>query len=333
MQMQTVPKLTVLALIGILAVASWSWAESGDEADATVHNAQSNIDDSASKWRVDIDNLDTLPWKHVIERLTVAEPLKSGRGKYTLLRVVLEGQEPDDDQLADDMRTVNGVPVRTTGRPSYGEAIEQGSARESRTNPFASISVGGTKVLTLDAFPSGGGALARLHSGDFIVVEHINSATRRGGKDPLRVHSVTHGYADLWIPVPAMGELGVFGEVVLPRIDPTMMGRLIAEVTVTGQGPSRSENLVVRFTTGGYGESFFVNEHNMATTRLLAPGNYSVHIATGEISRNQVPNTTIARVLPGRVTYLTYTDSGKGSVELVSSTTFNPSAIGPSVSE
>lgn len=285
-------------------------------------------------WRVEIDQLDALPWKRAVERLTSVEPLKSGRGEYTLLRVVLEGQEPEADKLADELRVVNGVPVRITGRQSGGDAIESGTASQHPANPFAApITVDGTKVLSLSSYPSGGGSFCRLNSGDFVVVEHINSASRRGGKDPLRVHTTTHGLADLWIPVPRQGELGVFGEVVLPRIEPALMGRLIAEVEVSGYARSRAETLTVRLATGGYGEPFPINEHGMATTRLLAPGGYLVQVSTGERTRKPIQRAPVVRVLPGRVTYLTFRDTGEDAIELAGSTTFDPSASGPSMPE
>lgn len=77
-----------------------------------------------------------------------------------------------------------------------------------------------TKIKELNPAYDGGGSLFQM-TGDrqFVFVEHINSAQRSNGQDPLILTSPRRGTNTVWVPVPMDGELGIVGDVVLSGED------------------------------------------------------------------------------------------------------------------
>jgi hypothetical protein len=123
----------------------------------------------------------------------------------------------------------------------------------------------------------GGGRYQQLGSGDFVVMEHVDSAQRRGGRDPLRIGALGHGRSELWVPVPRKGQVGVLGDVVLARAPETTLGEIRARVEVGPQGRRPTRFVVGPVTVGGpYGESFRCNAEGLCSTSPLAPGTYRV---------------------------------------------------------
>lgn len=285
-------------------------------------------------WRVELDKLDSPAWKLAIERITQTNFFKSGHGQATLVRVILEGEEPEESETPlFESPQVNGVHIRVTGGAGFetypyrhGNKGVRGSAPQPQTQE-AQVMAGSTKLNMLDSFPGGGGMYENLNSGDFLIVEHYNSNRRRGGKDPLQIATTTHGQAELWVPVLPRGELGVFGDVVLSRVDRSQYGRIIADVRSPGEARPRPEVLQVGLVTvgGPYGVKYEMTADGIATSRLMAPGKYRILLPTNETHGTPTNRWTV-EVKPGSVTYLTFTDPGEGEIRLDAQKIFNPAS-------
>jgi hypothetical protein len=63
----------------------------------------------------------------------------------------------------------------------------------------------------------GGGQFRDVQSGEFLFIQHINSARRRNGSDPLVLKSTTRGTNTVWVPVPLRDRLGIVGNVVMKK--------------------------------------------------------------------------------------------------------------------
>lgn len=324
---------TMRAVLGLLTtIATTSvWAEPIPPDVAPANGAEAKTEETALQYKADLSKLDSPEWKGAIERITSTPGFKAGHANATLLRVILEGDEPpalvDATQL--EGPTVNGVKVRITGPGGAAVSIDLGGSSSVEPRPHlegrAPIAAQSIKLNSLDMFPGGGGMFRDLNSGDFLIVEHINSSRRRGGKDPLEIKTATHGQLEAWIPVPARGELGVYGDIVLPRIDPKLRGRIVADVRSPDGVRPRPEVLSVGLVTVGgmYGDSFKMNADHVATSGLLGPGVYPVLLPTAETSGTPT-NRWPVRVEPGSITYLTFLDRGEGPIELQSTQTIRP---------
>jgi hypothetical protein len=283
------------------------------------------------KYRVDLSKLESPEWKETIDRITVTPGFKAGHSSATVLRVILEGAEPliSADAAPSEGPTVNGVKIRITGPGGTSVSIDLGEDQPAVSPPSmrgrVPISAQSIKLNSLDMFPGGGGMFRDLNSGDFLIVEHINSSRRRGGKDPVDIKTTTHGQIKLWIPVPARGELGVYGDVILPKIDPSLLGRIVADVRSPEGIQPRPEMLSVGLVTVGgvYGDGFKMNADHVATSGLLGPGVYPVLLPTAETAGTPT-NRWHIRVEPGSITYLTFFDRGEGPIELQSTQTIRP---------
>jgi hypothetical protein len=73
-----------------------------------------------------------------------------------------------------------------------------------------------TKELTAD-YHGGGSLNQRVNSGDFVFIDHVVSARRKDGRDPLILSSPHRGTSTVWVSVPTDGELGIVGDIVIPE--------------------------------------------------------------------------------------------------------------------
>jgi hypothetical protein len=125
----------------------------------------------------------------------------------------------------------------------------------------------------------GGGTYRQLSHGDFVLIEHIASTSRRKGRDLLKVGTVAHGVSEIRVPVPSKGILGVFGDVILSEASVAEKGVLKATIATTGV-PGVSTNLSMRLgpiaVGGPYGYSipFYMGDRSGRNDRP-SPGDRS----------------------------------------------------------
>ena len=67
-----------------------------------------------------------------------------------------------------------------------------------------SIQAAGGTLRILDQ-DSGGSRYREFQSGSFVIREHLGSTARRGNHDSLKVGSLLHGTAQLWVESPPPG--------------------------------------------------------------------------------------------------------------------------------
>lgn len=80
--------------------------------------------------------------------------------------------------------------------------------------PGEKIRVDATKLKDLTSEYHGGGRQFRsVKSGEFVFIEHINSARRQNGKDPVVLESAARGKSTVWIDVPKRGSLAIVGDI------------------------------------------------------------------------------------------------------------------------
>ncbi len=71
------------------------------------------------------------------------------------------------------------------------------------------------KELTPEYY-GGGSSMQKIGNGKFIFVEHVLSANRKKGHDPLRLSSSERGDHTVWIKVPENGRLNLVGDIKVP---------------------------------------------------------------------------------------------------------------------
>lgn len=121
----------------------------------------------------------------------------------------------------------------------------------------------------------GGGAFRKFKSGDFLVMEHINSHHRQNNQDPLALGSTEHGRSEILIPVPAKGKVQAFGDIVLTRVPAGKRGKLRLHVNSNGVDKQVSSVRLGPITVGGpYGKKFICNDPSICEIENLAPGPY-----------------------------------------------------------
>ena len=314
------------AAVAALLVASPSRGEIA--LSEVVTDAEMSVDGVAPGVRVDTSTVGDPAWRRAIESITATPAIKSGRTPVTLVRVILEGDPPvEATEPSPELPSVNGVRIRITGPGGVSIDIvgQQPDAPSNVQTPRAPIQVRSTKLNELSSFPQGGGMFRELGSGDFVIVEHINSTARRGGKDPVHIRTASHGQIDLWVPVPPRGELGVYGDVILPRIESSQMGRIVADIRSPNGVSPRAQRLEVGLVTvgGPYGQRFEMTHDHVAVTGLLAPGRYPILLPTDETPGTRT-NRWEVTIEPGGVTYLTFYDPGEGEIRLQSTQTVRP---------
>ena len=80
--------------------------------------------------------------------------------------------------------------------------------------PQETIRANITKIKKLtSAYHGGGSQFQDTGSREFVFVQHIMTARRRDGQDPLLLSSPTRGTNTVWISVPSKGVLGIVGDI------------------------------------------------------------------------------------------------------------------------
>ncbi len=181
-------------------------------------------------------------------------------------------------------------------------------------NPNAPIQLTSTK-LVLPQDGSGGGLYQQIKNGDFILVEHINSARRKDDKDPVEIGSFTHHRATVLVDVPPRGKLGVLGDVILPPVPTEKMGRIVA----IAQSDSRRPINVRQFRIGPiavggpYGETLPFRLNVTADTGKIAPGTYKILAPDFDMVKSR----WTVEVRPGEVTQLQFLAHSQREIEMV----------------
>ncbi|MEM6655360.1 MAG: hypothetical protein AAF596_06115 [Planctomycetota bacterium] len=279
-------------------------ADSTRTADSTAAGSPALQGDDAAPYRIDASKLDTPQWKAALDRLTSLEVVQNGYANVTLFRILLEGEpvataQPD---AAAEGRVVNGVRLSIP----HATATPPAPAGEE-----VNLQISSTKLNTLDSYPGGGGMFRNAGHGDFILVEHINSTARRGGRDPVRIRSFTHHHADVWVPVPPRGQVGVLGDIVLTAAKAEELGRIVADVR--GDHPAKHLQVGTITVGGPYGRRYQFGEDRVGGTGLLAPGVYNVLLPDFSMTDSRFE----VRVEPGKVTYLLFDAKTPKTAELV----------------
>lgn len=220
---------------------------------------------------LDLSQIDRPEWKFAIEQLAKRPGVQSGQSQLSVLRVILkEDQAPEvhAPQRDPSQRIVNGVRLFIVGAAPL-PASPVSTLPSQRENL---IHVSSTKLVSLDP-QDAGGMLKEVKSGDFVVVEHINSTRRKDGRDPVQVGSWTHRHAELWVPVPPRGQLGVVGDLVLERVSPEEMGGVIVELDTSAVpgGSFKEMHFGPLFTGGIYGRKYQATDTGVAGTNRIAP--------------------------------------------------------------
>ena len=272
---------------------------------------------------LDLSQIDSPAWKSAIELMSKRPAVRAGNAQSSLLRVILKdvsAPEAPADARVRPQRVVNGVRLFVIGEPAMPNPrmIASASAQENL------IHVSSTKLLSLDP-EDGGGMLKELHSGDFVVVEHINSTRRKDGRDPVQVGSWTHRHADLWVPVPPRGDLGVLGDLVLERVPAEEMGRVIVELDTSAVpgGSFGSMHFGPIFTGGIFGRVYQATESGIAGSNRVSPGSYFLAMPGIKEKPGHWPVT----VKPGETVYLRFRWNKERVLELVQTATLPPRAV------
>ena len=71
------------------------------------------------------------------------------------------------------------------------------------------------KDLTPEYY-GGGSSMQKIGNGKFIFVEHVLSANRKKGHDPLHLSSSERGDHTVWLKVPENGKLNIVGDINIP---------------------------------------------------------------------------------------------------------------------
>ena len=165
---------------------------------------------------------------------------------------------------------------------------------------------------------SGGGMYQQIRSGDFVLIEHINSSRRQDGRDPVEIGSLGHHRATVWVDVPPRGTLGVLGDVVLSPVPKKNTGR----IAVTVRGKAREPLKITNFrfgpivVGGSYGETIPFDSDGVCDTGRIAPGEYKVLLPDFDVVKSR----WTVKVLPGRVTRLNFVARSQQQVSLVGDT-------------
>lgn len=170
------------------------------------------------------------------EAIDKATTHQRGMGQYSLMRVILEGATPDEVAQAQ-----------------------------------------GTKLKELTAeYHGGGGLYQNVPNGGFVLLQHINSASRRANQDPINIGHYRYGETILWVDVPEEGQLNVVGDVVLQPYPEKRMGRLVVNIRPK-PGAKMANFIIGPVAVGGpYGTPFRIYPNGTCETVTIAPGNYKI---------------------------------------------------------
>jgi hypothetical protein len=182
--------------------------------------------------------------------ISASHELRTGGGAGLGYRI--DTAEVNSEAWVDAMAVAGEVaPLRAgTGQITLLRVLLEG-------DDSADIQLSGTKLVRLGS-KGGGGTYQELSHGDFVLIEHIGSTSRKKGRDLLKVGSVVHGQFEIRVPVPAKGSLGVLGDVTLSEASAAEKGVLKATIATEGV-PEVSKDLSMRLgpiaVGGPYGYS------------------------------------------------------------------------------
>ncbi len=178
----------------------------------------------------------------------------------------------------------------------------------------APVQMMGTK-LVLPKRGTGGGRYLQIRNGDFALLDHINSARRREGKDPVEIGNFTHYPATIWVTVPPRGTLGVLGDVVLSPVPEQEMGRIVATVDFADEGPLVTGQLRVGpvVVGGPYGRTFYFDSDRLAYSGRIAPGSYKILLPDFDMVKSR----WTVDVSPGELTRLQFLARSQKDVEKI----------------
>lgn len=181
-------------------------------------------------------------------------------------------------------------------------------------NPNAPVQLTSTK-LVLPQEGSGGGLYQQVQNGDFVLVEHINSARRKDEKDPVEIASFTHQRATAWVDVPPRGQLGILGDVVLAPLTAEKMGRIVATAQSDSQRPimMRQFRIGPVAVGGPYGEALPFSLNLPTDTGKIAPGTYKILLSDFDMTKSR----WTVEVRPGEVTQLQFLAHSQREIEKV----------------
>jgi len=323
---------TLLA-VAVVTVSVLPTCSSANVALPPKHEAEAG----AEHHRCDLSKIDSAAWNRAIQRATEHRSLQAGGGQFTLMRVFLDGVEPDndiDDKWDDalDAKTgraspsvpekaphepahpgvvpliVNGVKLFLPGlldTPPEGMRDPPACKRlQSATNDPGEIQLSSVKLVSLKTL-TGGGMYRELRNSGFVLVEHINSTQRNAGRDPVHIGSYTHGQTTVWVAAPPRGQLGIAGDVVLLRQAKEDLGRIVAEIQFETDEPItvRSLRLGPVVVGGPYGWSYEFNNDAVCTTDLLPSGIYRILPPDFDMVKSR----WVVTVKPGQTTHLKFT--------------------------
>ncbi len=259
--------------------------------------------------RADLSAIGSPAWQAAIAKATSYPPLSAGHGQITLLRIILEDESltvPTQPEMP-ARPIVNGVQLFIPGM-----TIEMGAPFASKNphppiiGPAKTVQLTSNKLLGFTDFPNGGGRFREVHHGSFVIVEHINSASRKGDKDLVEIGSFTHGNTQIWVPVPPRGELGILGDVILKRTAPQRLGRIVAEIVdplLEGQLKLGALLVGSKVVGGSFGLAYKFSKQGVTASDRLSPGDYKILLPAFDVARSRWEVT----VEPGKVTYLQFT--------------------------
>ena len=167
--------------------------------------------------------------------------------------------------------------------------------------------------LVLPAERGGGGLFKQIRSGDFVLVEHINSSRRRQGRDPVEIGTLSHHRPTIWVEVPPRGTLGVLGDVIISPFPEEKMGRIVATVASASEQPlSIRQFCFGPVAVGGpYGKAAPFDSEHVCDTGLITPGEYKILLPDFDVVKSR----WTVNVSPGNVTYLRFLARSQRQVE------------------
>ncbi len=137
---------------------------------------------------------------------------------------------------------------------------------------------------------SGAGAYREASHGDFVLMEHIRASTREQGKDLLKLGGISHGRAEIRVPVPDASGLWVLGDVILSEAPADSKGTLEATIdtdAVSGVSEEISMMLGPIAVGGRYGERIAFDAHGRTRPIWLAPGSYELALPDFDVVKSR----------------------------------------------
>ncbi len=219
-----VPRRWGFCLLCLMLTVS---AGRADERDFHLSTPTAQPDDAEAegRFRIDQSRLDTPEWREAIRK---AKSHQSGRGFYTLLRVIAEDANPKEP-----------IQLQATKLKEFTEKYHGG---------------GGEYLVGL--------------SGDFVLFQHINSVHRRNQRDPVVLGSLAHGKSQLWAEVPSAGTLNVVGDVILRSCPDEEKGLLVLSLNAPADLESTPVVIGPVVVGGPYGKKHRVHAAQDLELRL-----------------------------------------------------------------